>query len=377
MTTNQNITRTKPVFKKNTIDDSFNVRPVPSPSGNLPYHLRLDQLKVPANDQKMVFHMVGDTGSAKQPEFQRLVAAEMISQFNEAPTPEDQPLFLYHLGDIVYHFGEAEEYFRQFFEPYQHYPGPIFAIAGNHDSDVNPSAKVPYNSLDAFTRVFCDTQSRIDPLARGTGRKTMIQPNVYWTLETPLADFIGLYSNVPKFGAVNEEQKNWFIEELKAAAVNRANKVLIVCIHHAPYSADTNHGSSQPMITFLEDSYKQAGVKPDIVFSGHVHNYQRFSKQYADGSTVPYIVSGAGGYVTLFPIAPLNDNEFPDDSDLLKNVHLDNYCDDKHGFLKIALEKTAAGLSLTGGYYTIPHTLKTGKNVPVHLFDQFTLDLKR
>ncbi len=368
--------RNKPVFKNNVPNDQFKFLPPPAPTGKYPYHLSLAALQPGKSTEKMVFHMVGDTGSAKQPEFQGLVAAEMISHFNTS-TPEDQPLFLYHLGDVVYHFGEAEEYYRQFFEPYKNYPRPIFAIAGNHDSDINPHARVTYKSLDAFVHVFCDTESRPTKLSQNTSRKTMVQPNIYWTLETPLATIIGLYSNVPKFGAVHPEQKDWFINELKSYGTSGENKALIVCIHHAPFSADTNHGASRPMIEFLEDSYKHADVRPDIVFSGHVHNYQRFSKTYPNEKTIPYIVAGAGGYATLFPIAAIDEPGFTDADPLLENVHLDKFCDFKHGFLKISLEKAAKGLMLTGEYFTIPHTIKNGEKIPVKLYDRFTLNINK
>jgi calcineurin-like phosphoesterase family protein len=359
------------------VDDREKFKPLPRPTGQYPFPLRPEQLQGIPVGQKMVFHIVGDTGSVRQPEFQRIVATEMIRQYQEARSPQDRPLFLYHLGDIVYNFGEAEQYYRQFFEPYKDYPGPVFAIPGNHDSDVNPDSLRPYNSLDAFTRVFCDTKSQQISLAGDTGRNSMTQPNVYWTLQTPLANFIGLYANVLKYGAITDEQKAWFISELKAAATERAEKAIVVCLHHAPYSADINHGSSEAMIQFLESAYNEAGVKPDIVFSGHVHNYQRFSKQYRDGRMIPYIVAGAGGFADLHAVAAPGDRGFTDQSDLFDGVKLDNFCDDKHGFLKIAIEKVDTGMMLTGEYYSIPHTMQTGNSAAASLFDRFTVNLAR
>ena len=44
----------------------------------------------------------------------------------------------------------------------------------------------------------------------------MTQPNVFWTLNTPLVTIIGMYSNCPEGGQVGETQKQWFISELKA-----------------------------------------------------------------------------------------------------------------------------------------------------------------
>ena len=366
---------TTPVFKKNQPDDTYKFQPLPAPTGNSPYHLSLNDIQPVANQQQMMFQLVGDTGSVRNASFQRQVAGAMARQNLEAVSKEYQPLFLFHLGDVVYNFGEAEHYFSQFFEPYADYPNPIFAIAGNHDSDVNPASEVPYQSLDAFTSVFCDSVSQPVIFAKSSKRKSMVQPNIYWTLETPLANIIGLHSNVPKFGVITPEQRNWFIEELKTANLERPGKAIIVCIHHAPYSADINHGSSIPMIEFLEGVFEETGIRPDIVFSGHVHNYQRFNKRYADGVTVPYIVAGAGGYDELHPIAYLNDERFTGENPLFDDVQLVHYCDNKHGFMKVTLEKTEAGLTLKGEYYSIAHEEQSAGITVAALDDSFVIKI--
>ncbi len=51
----------------------------------------------------------------------------------------NKPAFLFHLGDVVYDFGEAQYYYDQFYEPYRNYPAPIFAIPGNHDGFIVPN----------------------------------------------------------------------------------------------------------------------------------------------------------------------------------------------------------------------------------------------
>jgi hypothetical protein len=368
--------RQKPVFKKFRPDDAYKFKPLPNPPGNYPYRLKLDQVIPLLKDQdKMVFHMVGDTGSVRLPEFQHLVAGQMARQVREAASLPDRPLFLFHLGDLVYKYGEAEGYYRQFFKPYGEYPCPVFAIAGNHDSDINPESAAPYETLDAFKAVFCDTVRRKNPLAEDTGRDTMIQPNIYWTLQTPLANFIGLYTNVPKYGVVTDEQRSWFISELRSAGKEKADKALIVCLHHAPYSADINHSSSLPMIQMLDYAFEKAETLPDIVFSGHVHNYQRFGRVYPGGKRVPFIVAGAGGYDELHPIASQDDPGYSDHDKLFDTVTLDNYCSDKHGFLKITIEKMEDGLTLGGEYYTIPHTLAENHSFSATIFDQFEIKL--
>lgn len=365
-----------PVFKKERVDDTDKFQPLPKPSGHYPYHLSLHDIIPKGRDEQVVFHMVGDTGSVRNPSFQKLVCGEMARQYLESVCEETKPQFLYHLGDVVYNYGEAEQYHKQFFAPYRNYPGPIFAIAGNHDSDVNPDSLKPYHSLDAFTNVFCDTVQKKVRFSGGEDRKSMIQPNVYWTLQTPLASIIGLHSNVPKYGFITPEQRNWFLRELKAAKLESPRKALIVCVHHAPYSADTNHGSSLNIIEFLEGAFGETGMRPDIVFSGHVHNYQRFEKRYKDGVTTPYLVAGAGGFDQLHPLASFDDDRYTLESPLFKGVKLINFCDSKHGFLKIAIAKNSIGLILTGEYYSIPHKEQSGANPIASLTDRFVLKIR-
>jgi hypothetical protein len=365
-----------PVFKKDQPDDSFKFQPLPKPVGNYPYHFDVEQAVPDLDENKLVFHMVGDTGSVRNPSFQKLVVAQMLRHFKVNGFEQDEPKFLYHLGDVVYNFGEAAEYEKQFFTPYQKYPAPIFAIAGNHDSEVNPDSR-PYKSLDAFSAVFCTADSGYVPFSGTADRKSMTQPNVYWTMETPLATIIGLHSNTPKFGIVTDEQREWFMKELVYADSKRPDKAVLVCIHHSPYSADINHGSSLPMIEFLEGAFKETGIKPDVVFSGHVHNYQRLEKQYPDGDKVLFIVAGGGGYDELHPIASLNDERFNNENLLFKDVELLNYCDDKHGFLKISIVRIADGLSLTGEYYSIPHEEEIDSDDPAELADRFVVDIKK
>lgn len=330
----------KPVLKLNQPDDNYKIRPLPQPTGKYPYHLNITDVIRPAHTDSMSFYMLGDTGGLGRPEARGNLVAMMAAQ---QPAGE----FIYHLGDLVYHYGEATQYPEQFFKPFDAFKGPVFAIAGNHDSDVNPDA-LPYQSLDAFVKVFCTRQPETVSFSGNAMRKSMVQPNVYWTLETPLATFIGLHTNVPKFGAVMPDQQAWFQQELINAP---KDKLLILCMHHAPYSADTNHGSSLPMINMLNEVFTHTGVKPDIVFSGHVHNYQRFTRRYADGKQVPFIVAGAGGFEELHSITQTTDPRFIGlDTD---EVTLDASNETQHGFLRIDISKKDGILTLNGEYFVV------------------------
>ncbi|WP_158796146.1 metallophosphoesterase [Pedobacter sp. L105] len=362
---------TTPLFKLNQADDNYKFQPLPQPFGPYPYRLA-PELELSGPDQ-MIFQVAGDTGGLKSPAFQQLIAEQMGKQYLNAKKVTDKPSFLYHVGDIVYHFGEATQYERQFFKPYKNYPLPIFAIPGNHDADVNPLADAPYASLYPFTSVFCGTKDQHRPVPFGDNktRKSGLQPHVYWTMETPLATIIGLASNVPKYGIITEEQKKWFIEELHYAATSHPDKAIIVCLHHAPYSADFNHSSSLPMITFLEEAFTISGVVPDLVLSGHVHNYQRFSKIYSSGKIVPFIVCGAGGFDELHWLAEADDITYTANSEIFEGVKLENYLTMQHGFLNLELTRTTTGIQIEGKYYAIPHEgLQPGEDA--YLFEEFT-----
>lgn len=323
----------------------------------------------------MDFHLVGDTGSLRNPEFQRQVARSMAGQGSPGAGGRKAPDFLLHLGDIVYDHGEAREYAAQFFEPYENYPAPVFALAGNHDGCINPRSPVRYSSLDAYMAVFCDSYARKVPFSGGSRRFSMTQPNVYWTLRTPLANFICLYGNVTKFGHIDDSQFDWLLHELRALGQEKADKALFICLHHAPYSADTNHGSSLTMIDMLENAFAITGVLPDVVCSGHVHNYQRFTRRYHDGEVVRYLVAGAGGYADLHKIAHSGDARVCNDAKQFDKVELERYCDTRHGFLKMRIERSPKALLLTGEYYIISAS-PGNEDIQPELFERFLFPLR-
>jgi predicted MPP superfamily phosphohydrolase len=347
---------------------------LPKPSGKFPFRLPLEKvLGKNLSKKKMVFQTAGDTGGIKDPKPQHIVSKKMEEQFT-SKKKEDNPLFFYHLGDVAYFYGEEKEFFSQFFEPYIDYHAPIFAIAGNHDGDFDPTNPNPAPSLSAFTKVFCDTKSKTLKLSGEAQRTSMIQPNVYWTLQAPMANIIGLYSNVPSGGVIKSDQRAWFIGELKAAEAERKEKAIIITIHHPPYSIDNLHGASGTMQKFLDKAFEEAGVYPDLILSGHVHNYQRFTKKYTAGNQVPYIVAGAGGYWHLHnvdtkatPVYVPNDTFFP-------NTILEEFNDNRHGFMRITLEKKGKVRTLKGEYFTVPRPQESW-SAPAELVDYFLIDL--
>lgn len=343
-------------------------QPLPVPTGQPPYHLSLDTVLPPAqmqtirSAQRLVFHVAGDTGGVKMPLEQQNVAQHMEQDFDNADQTA-RPAFFYHLGDVVYYYGEASQYYAQFYEPYQLYPAPILAIPGNHDGDVqDPSVA----SLAAYVENFCAPTPRLTREAGDVARDAMTEPNVYWTLETPFATVIGLYTNVPEGGWLDEKQTAWLVSELNSAPLDKA---LLVAMHHPIYSADVLHSGSQYMAHVLEHAVQESQRWPDMVLAGHVHNYQRFTRVLAERQ-IPYIVAGGGGYWNLHRMArdpqghPLP-TPYPVPG---TDVTLASYCADRHGYL--LLESTPT--SLSGRYVAVPGSHPTKQAASV--VDTFTLD---
>ena len=347
-------------------------QPLPTPTGPSPYHLSLDQVLPAATIQsiqaagRLVFHLVGDVGGVKAPQSQEIVAMHMVQDL-AVTDASARPVFFYCLGDIVYYYGQTGDYYAQFYEPYMHYDVPIFSIPGNHDSDIDPSnPSIP--SLAAFVENFCAAELHLSSEAGDSGRDAMTQPNVYWTLETPFVTFIGLYTNVPEGGWMDDDQIAWLHSELSGAPQDKA---LIVCMHHPIYSADTYHSGSAYMKNILDQAIQASGRTPDAVFAGHVHNYQRFTRSL-NNRDVPYIVAGAGGYWNLHYMQKVNGAAIQTPYQIPgEDVTLASFCDNYHGYLLMEVD----GQTLKGQYYTVPRP-QGSWNAPAQLLDSFTLNLQ-
>jgi hypothetical protein len=297
---------------------------------------------------------------------QELVAKGMEQDFDPEADASGNPAFLYITGDCVYFNGEVTEYYKQFYQPYELYPGPIFAVPGNHDGE-NLDGQ---NTLDGFLRNFCAPQAVKMPESADSHRTAMVQPNVYWTLLTPLLSIIGLYSNVPAGGEIRSPQTEWLVNELRTLPKDLP---IVVALHHPVYSADDHHSGSTHMKKVIEDAGAAAGRHPEMVVAGHVHDYQRLTKNRADGSQIPYLVTGAGGYHNLHHIMKVDGERmippvvFDDKSS--DPVTLETYSDDHHGFLRLEVSDKL----IVGRYYEVPRPQEPFSKGN-HLLDYFEFD---
>ena len=245
-----------------------------------------------AGGASLAFDLVGDTGA---PSAKKLPGEQRVTKLMTDEAKTAAPAFLFHLGDVVYFYGEEDYYYSQFYDPFREYPAPIFAIPGNHDG-------VIYNenmtSLAAFQQAFCAMEPQRWEGSGGILRSTMIQPGVYFTLDAPLVSIIGLYSNCGEsLGWLDQQQLLFLYHELVRLKAKRAasGTAVILAIHHCPRWFP-GQKAADPVSTAIDRACQQAGFWPDAVVSGHAHLYQKIVRSLGGGRELPYIIAGAGGY---------------------------------------------------------------------------------
>ena len=301
------------------------VQPIPPPRTGAPSYLNLADF-VPAEiiaainqAGEISFHSVGDTGAAKVSRSQSAATAigheAGVADAMATDTQDvNGPAFFFHLGDIIYNFGEGQYYYDQFYEPFRAYDRPIFAVPGNHDGMVfGPDSAAPQvSTLAAFLVNFCAAAAGPSPDACGLVRSVMTQPGVYFTLDAPFVSIIGLYSNVLDGPGVlssqrghfpvSDEQIPFLEKELGRLKPDReaGKRAVVLAVHHPPLSADARHGGSTGVLADIDAACQAAGLWPDLVLSGHAHLYQRFTR-VVNGKQTPYIVAGSGGFSATAP----------------------------------------------------------------------------
>jgi uncharacterized protein YukJ len=242
----------------------------------------------------IAFDVVGDSGA---PSEQQLDSFELkVTDLMARDAQTSPPSFLFHVGDVVYFYGEENYYYGQFYEPFRAYPAPIFAIPGNHDGITYNASMV---SLDSFQKAFCATTPGRWIGAGGILRSSMTQPGVYFTLDAPLVSIIGLYSNCGEsFGYLDAPQLLFLYQELTRLKQKRQKGLpaVILAIHHFPRWFPTQK-PKDPTSAAIDATCRKAGFWPDAVICGHAHLYQRVVRQDPTiGKDLPYVMAGAGGY---------------------------------------------------------------------------------
>ena len=408
---------------------------IPTPP---PASLRLNLKEVDKKESQaikergvMAFHAVGCTGCHADQQATTQVGVALAAQVahparSGGTADAVAASFLYHLGDVVYkhdketageqspppekHRDFAQLYDSQFYKPYAPYTPPIFAIAGNHDGkDREPDGPPRKSAIHHFLKNFCGLDDGDPPDNQSSSRTPVAQPYPYWLLDTPLAYFVGLYTNVNNGGQLDNPEENgqpqcdWLVRTLADIRKAADGRAVFLVLHYPPYSAtanfrergDPNLGPTprppgktlEPLGVLLQRAFRDSGQYPDAVLSAHAHHYQRLTYTHADGRQIPYLIVGGGGHIPVEklskPCAKGPDTAHPEALPAVvfppglnfpagDRIELAASNDRDFGFLCVTLDRSSR--SLTGEYFTA-FTLDPAPGTLSALADSFTLDL--
>jgi len=238
--------------------------------------------------------MIGDWGYDDDRTAQSGVAAGMC-QYVQQHRLRTRALLM--LGDNWYgelaggaHSSRWQTQFEEMY-PTKVFPGPAYAIPGNHDYQCWPDSKVAAELEYA----------RVGRTSGGPTRWTM--PSLWYRFEfptaKPLITFLALDSNMPFADGVSShgrdftltplqqaEQLAWLETELKRP---RSTPFLAVMGHHPIYS-DGPHGDHPMLVRDWDPLFREHKV--DLYLAGHDHDLQHLE---FEGHPTSFFLSGGGG----------------------------------------------------------------------------------
>ncbi|WP_026314130.1 metallophosphoesterase family protein [Actinomadura flavalba] len=254
---------------------------------------------VQRREEDVSFVLMGDTGEGDRSQWAVVPALDRIGAGTD---------FLVIASDVIYPAGDTADYPDKFFRPYTNYPGPIYAIPGNHDW---------YDGLRGFLRVFCDLREDharpvftgfFGPLARllwrrpgavddaaldaararyrGAPGQQAVQPGPYWAVDTPRLRIIAIDTGIA--GGIDRDQGAW-LREVSAGPKPKlliTGKPLLVDDERRPGPIEGG-GTVDDIVRDPAHHYVAA-------IGGDIHNYQRYPVKVGD-RTLHYVVAGGGG----------------------------------------------------------------------------------
>jgi hypothetical protein len=250
-------------------------------------------------DEGFSFLVLGDTGEGDRSQYAVIPGALHVAEGTD---------FMLIASDVIYPVGSINDYPEKFFRAYQGYPGPIFAVPGNHDW---------YDGLGGFMRVFCAGTAESQPLGQWKGslswlarrlwrlpekadesalaaaqllrdepRQHATQPGPYWAIDTPSLRIVGIDTGI--MGDIDRAQGEW----LRQVSAGPKPKLLIT--GKPLYVDDEHHPGQIEGGGFVDDIVADPACNYVAAIGGDIHNYQRYPVSVGD-RTIQYIVSGGGG----------------------------------------------------------------------------------
>jgi hypothetical protein len=283
---------------------------------------RIDRTDLAGTD--FSFLLIGDPGEGDMSQFAVVPGINRVGAGSA---------FAVLCSDVVYPTGIGDDYGRKFFQPYQAYPAPIYAVPGNHDW---------YDGLGGFMRIFCDapalpkepkrprprwfarTRLRerfwaatrlVDETAlttaralRGGPKQLATQPGSYWVLDAGPLRVVGIDTGI--IGGIDADQGAW----LREVSADPKPKILVT---GKPIYARNRYdpcpieggGTVDDIVRDQANGYLAA-------IGGDIHNYQRYPVRVGD-RMIQYIVAGGGGAfmhathtIPRISVGGVNEDEF-------------------------------------------------------------------
>jgi len=215
------------------------------------------------------FLILGDTQSTSHWEFWRerndkerkLILDEIVKR---------QPAFVIYLGDLTVRGGSKKHWqeFDTLHSTWLKEKIPCFPVLGNHEFYGNNK-----RALDYYF-----------------GRFPYLERKRWYSFVWQGIGVILVDSNFSTLTVEeNQQQRRWYIGELKRFEGDKKIDFVIVCIHEPPFTNNRVVDPNKRVEVDFANPFLQSN-KTSFFFSGHAHTYERFQV----GNKI-FIVSGGGG----------------------------------------------------------------------------------
>lgn len=166
---------------------------------------------------------------------------------------------------------------------------PMMVLAGNHEVELEVGARPPATLIP-----FLAFQKRFKMPSESCGATN---GNLYYSFDVASVHVVMLNSYMA-FNSTSD-QFAWLVQDFKSYHHNKDTSWLVVSLHAPWYNSNTAHHNEyeeEGMRTAMENLFFENKV--DVVFSGHVHAYERsyavFNNQTTFGAPT-YVNIGDGG----------------------------------------------------------------------------------
>ena len=255
-----------------------------------------------ADLQRVSFVLAGDTGEGDMSQYVTVPALERLSDATD---------FMVIASDVIYPAGGTDTYAQNFYDVYDGYRKPIYAVPGNHDwydglggfmfhfcgTETAPLAPRPFPLSRAGLRVLLWHRPR--PVSAGTAaelrarrdaRPAAGQPAPYWLLDTGPLQLVGIDTGIT--GELDRDQAAWL---RRVSAASAKPKILVTgkpLYVNGRRRAGTIEGEPEASVDAI---VREPAHNYVAAIGGDVHNYQRYPVDVGGGRVVQYLVSGGGG----------------------------------------------------------------------------------